>query len=331
MRDSEANIGSKRRPRVISDDIGVFYGTRSVSQMLRQGQLTLPAGTVATKPKYKERGATLCACQINISTDWIDRFLSDMADLRLNYVLLEMKLKPEEDNTKKAATWSYYTRDDVKKFVKKANNYGIDVIPEINSPGHMNVWLENYPEYQLADNSGRKDPNKLDISNPEAVKFYKTLIDEYDGVFTTKYWHMGADEYMIGTSFDNYSKLKTFAEKQYGAGATPNDAFTGFINDIDKYVKAKGQAAAHLERRHRQHQERLPEQGHRHRILVWCRPQAAGARPGRIHVDERDPGPVLVPFGASVCTRSTPQDCTTTTGTSEPLTADDRSTRTTTN
>ena len=208
--------------------------------MLRQGQLTLPAGTVATKPKYKERGATLCACQINISTDWIDRFLSDMADLRLNYVLLEMKLKPEENNTKKAATWSYYTRDDVKKFVEKANNYGIDVIPEINSPGHMNIWLENYPEYQLADNSGRKDPNKLDISNPEAVKFYKTLIDEYDGVFTTKYWHMGADEYMIGSSFDNYSKLKTFAEERYGAGATPNDAFTGFINDIDKYVKAKG-------------------------------------------------------------------------------------------
>ncbi len=56
-----------------------------------------------------------------------------MADLRLNYVLLELKLKPEEDNTKKAATWSYYTRDDVKKFVKKANSYGIDVIPEINS------------------------------------------------------------------------------------------------------------------------------------------------------------------------------------------------------
>ena len=72
------------------------------------------------------------------------------------------------------------------------------------------------------------------------MKFYKTLIDEYDGVFTTKYWHMGADEYMIGTSFDNYGKLKTFAEERYGAGATSNDAFTGFINDIDEYVKAKG-------------------------------------------------------------------------------------------
>lgn len=234
------SIGPNGLEIVGATDVGVFYGTRSVSQMLRQGQLTLPAGTVATKPKYKERGATLCACQINISTDWIDRFLSDMADLRLNYVLLEMKLKPESSNTKKAATWSYYTRDDVRKFVEKANDYGIDVIQEINSPGHMNIWLENYPEYQLADNSGRKDPNKLDISNPEAVKFYKTLIDEYDGVFTTKYWHMGADEYMIGTSFDNYGKLKTFAEERYGAGATSNDAFTGFINDIDEYVKAKG-------------------------------------------------------------------------------------------
>ena len=91
------NIGSKGLEVIGATDIGVFYGTRSVSQMLRQGQLTLPAGTVATKPKYKERGATLCACQINISTDWIDRFLSDVADLRLNYVLLEMKLKPQEE------------------------------------------------------------------------------------------------------------------------------------------------------------------------------------------------------------------------------------------
>ena len=62
------NIGSKGLEVIGATDIGVFYGTRSVSQMLRQGQLTLPAGTVATKPKYKERGATLCACQINIST-----------------------------------------------------------------------------------------------------------------------------------------------------------------------------------------------------------------------------------------------------------------------
>lgn len=38
------NIGSKGLEVIGATDIGVFYGTRSVSQMLRQGQLTLPAG-----------------------------------------------------------------------------------------------------------------------------------------------------------------------------------------------------------------------------------------------------------------------------------------------
>lgn len=234
------SIGASGLQVIGATDIGVFYGTRAVSQLLRQGQLTLPAGEVTTVPKYKERGATLCACQINISTDWIDRFLEDMADNRLNYVLMEMKLKPESENTKKAETWSYYTRDDVKRFVQKAKHYGIEVIPEINSPGHMNVWLENYPEYQLEDKNGKKHSDQLDISNPEAVKFYETLIDEYDGVFDTDYWHMGADEYMIGSSFSNYPKLQEWAKQTYGENATPNDAFTAFINNINDYVKAKG-------------------------------------------------------------------------------------------
>ncbi|KAB7789581.1 family 20 glycosylhydrolase [Bifidobacterium leontopitheci] len=235
------DIGADGLKVIGATDTGVFYGTRSVSQLLRQGQLTLPAGSVTSKPAYKERGATLCACQINISTDWIDRFLSDMADLRLNYVLMEMKLKPGEENTKKAATWSYYTRDDVKKFVAKAKSYGIDVIPEINSPGHMNIWLENYPEYQLADKNGTKYPNMLDITNPAAVKFYETLIDEYDGVFDTDYWHMGADEYWLGTPGQSYfPAVSEYAAEKYGEGATLNDAFTGFINTINEYVRAKG-------------------------------------------------------------------------------------------
>ena len=52
------SIGPNGLEIVGATDVGVFYGTRSVSQMLRQGQLTLPAGTVATKPKYKERSTS---------------------------------------------------------------------------------------------------------------------------------------------------------------------------------------------------------------------------------------------------------------------------------
>ncbi|MEW6887067.1 family 20 glycosylhydrolase [Trueperella pyogenes] len=217
---------------------GAFWGTRTLSQMLRQN-LTLPAGSVTDKPAYAERGVTLCACQINFSTEWIDRFLNEMADLKLNSVLMEMKLK--SDKFPVANTFSYYSRDDVKKFVKKAEAYGIDVIPEINSPGHMNIWLENLPDFQLKNQSGKGNADRLDITNPEAVKFYKTLIDEYDGVFSTKYWHMGADEYMIASSYSNYPQLAQYAQKvTKNNSATGADAFTYFINDINSYVKTKG-------------------------------------------------------------------------------------------
>lgn len=217
---------------------GAFWGTRTLSQMLRQS-LTLPAGSVTDTPTYKERGVTLCACQINFSTEWIERFLNEMADLKLNSILMEMKLK--SDAYPAANTFSYYSREDVKAFVEKADSYGIDVIPEINSPGHMNIWLENLPQFQLKDQAGNGSVDRLDITNPQAVEFYKTLIDEYDGVFSTNYWHMGADEYLMGASYATYPQLARYAREVTGnSQATGADAFTYFINDINSYVKAKG-------------------------------------------------------------------------------------------
>ncbi|MDO5737237.1 MAG: family 20 glycosylhydrolase, partial [Propionibacteriaceae bacterium] len=218
-----------------ADKRGAFYGTRSVSQLLRQ-QLTLPAGSVIDMPKYEQRGVTLCACVINIQPDFIDRLLADMSDLKLNHLLLEMKLETDDVRNN---FWSYYTKDDVSDLVAKAGTYGIDVIPEINSPGHMGIWLKNRPDLQLKNNAGNRSSSQLDISHPDAFAFYTHLIDQYSDVFTTDYWHMGADEYMIGTSFSNYNDLTAWAKAEYGATATIGDAFIAFINQVNAYVKAK--------------------------------------------------------------------------------------------
>lgn len=239
----ELNIGEGGLQVTGKTDAGVFYGTRAVSQLLRQEergelQLTLPAGQVVSVPEYSERGAILCACQINISPEWIDQFLADLADLRINQVLMEMKVK--SDNYPDTNTWSYYTKEDVAKFVEKANELNIDVIPEINSPGHMNIWLENAPQYQLTSRSGVHKPDMLDISNPEARQFVKDIIAEYDDVFTSDYWHMGADEYTIGTSYDEFPQLGEYARETFGPDATPDDAFNAFINEINDYVQSKG-------------------------------------------------------------------------------------------
>ncbi len=216
-----------------ADVRGAFHATRSLSQMLRQ-QLTLPVGRSVDVPKYKERGVTLCAGVINISTGFIDRLLSDMADLKLNHLLLELKMETDDPRHN---FWSFYTKQDVARLVAKGVALGIDVIPEINSPGHMGVWLRHRPDMQLVNNEGVASPQQLDISHPQAFALYTSLMEQYTDVFASEYWHMGADEYMIDTSFANYDALSRWAGETYGRGATIGDAFIGFINRVNEYVK----------------------------------------------------------------------------------------------
>ena len=151
-----------------------------------------------------------------------------------------MEMKVKSDTYPDTNTWSYYTKEDVARFVEKADDLNIDVIPEINSPGHMNIWLENAPQYQLVSKSGQHKPDMLDISNPEARQFVKDIISEYDDVFTSDYWHMGADEYTIGTSYSEFPQLGEYARETFGDGATADDAFIAFVNEINDFVNEKG-------------------------------------------------------------------------------------------
>lgn len=223
-----------------ADAAGVFNGTRTVLQMLTQ-QDTLPRGSVIDVPEYAERGVTVCACVINISPEFIDRLIEDMAFLKLNTMLIELKVKV--DGYPQTNTWSYYTKDDVRALVEKAERYGIDVIPEINSPGHMEIWLENMPELQLTNEStGAKDEVRMDITKDASFDFYTDLIDEYFEVFETDYWHMGVDEYMLGSGYANYPQIKRFAEQEFGVGATEDDVVAWYVNKINDYVKSKGKS-----------------------------------------------------------------------------------------
>ncbi|MBP1327514.1 hexosaminidase [Leucobacter exalbidus] len=219
---------------------GVFYGTRTLVQMLMQ-QTVLPGGSTVDVPEYEERGVTVCACVINISPEFIDRLITEMSFLKLNTLMVELKVKI--DKYPQTNTWSYYTKDDVRRLVERAEARGITVIPEINSPGHMEIWLENMPELQLTNPAnGRKDEVRLDITQDAAFEFYTDLMDEYAEVFTAPYWHLGVDEYMLGSGYANYPQIRQFAEAKFGAGATENDVVAWYVNRINDYVKERGKS-----------------------------------------------------------------------------------------
>ncbi len=216
-------------------DDGAFYGTRTVLQMLSDGA-TLPRGRTVDQPAYPERGVGVCACYIHVSMEWFERLMRDMAHLKLNQLWIEAKVA--SDDYPKTRFWGYYTRDEVRQLSAMARKYHITLVPEINSPGHMDPYLENHPELQLTDSAGERSPSRLDITEQAAFDFYTGLLDEALTVWDTPYWHMGADEYMLGSQYANYPQIAAYAEERFGPDAVPQDAFVDFVNRINAHVRA---------------------------------------------------------------------------------------------
>jgi hexosaminidase len=218
-------------------ETGAFYGTRTLLQLLAQGD-RVPAGRTVDVPRYQERGVGVCACYIHVSLPWLENLVREMAYHKLNQLLLELKVK--SDAHPEANTWGYYTKDEIRRLVALGDKYHVEIIPEINSPGHMDPWIENRPDLQLTDSDGAKQPSRLDITRPEAFDYYASLIDEYAQVFTSTSWHMGADEYMLGSDFAKYPQVLRYAQDRYGPDATPQDAFIDFVNRVHAHAAAKG-------------------------------------------------------------------------------------------
>src|SRR5690606_27523836 len=92
------------------------------------------------------------------------------------------------------------------------------------------------------ESTGAKDEVRMDITKDASFDFYTDLIDEYFEVFETDYWHMGVDEYMLGSGYANYPQIKRFAEQEFGVGATEDDVVAWYVNKINDYVQSKGKS-----------------------------------------------------------------------------------------
>ncbi|MFJ2770327.1 family 20 glycosylhydrolase [Streptomyces sp. NPDC087300] len=220
-----------------ASEAGAFYGTRTLLQLLDRSA-EVPAGRTVDVPRYEERGVGVCACYINISLPWLENLVRDMAYRKQNQLLLELKVKSEAHP--EANSWGYYTKSELRRLVALGEKYHVTIVPEINSPGHMDPWLEKRPDLQLTDSDGTPQPARLDVTKDAAFDYYTSLVDEYAEVFPATSWHMGADEYMLGSDFAKYPHVLEYARKKYGAHATPQDAFIDFVNRVHAYAGTKG-------------------------------------------------------------------------------------------
>lgn len=277
-----------------SDADGLFYGCRFVEQALLTGTGFSKANGVTVKPDYTERAFFLDCGRKYYSPDWIKDMIREISWSNMNAIYIhfseEMGFRLESktypwlaggDNTLciggasygvAADNGKYITQDEMREIAAVAKLYHVEIIPSLDSPGHMNYAVKkynakygtdigNYYHYNgntaIVQGSGPEAAQKnysrgIDISNKDAVTFAKNLYKEYAAFFKelgcTKF-DIGGDELLgWGASLASVSKWKqldhwkTYAQQRSGnnSEAVAYDAFMYYMNDIYDLVKGYG-------------------------------------------------------------------------------------------
>lgn len=168
----------------------------------------------------------------------------------------------------------YITQEQMKTIVRHAISHGVKVIPSFDSPGHMNYIVKKYNEHYGTDianyfhkgdrisivqgSSINKERAQLDysrgidISNPTAVAFVKSLLHEYGQFFRElgcTSFDIGGDELLgFGETIDdsvskwqNLEHWERHARVLTGDGrAVAYDAFILYMNEICAMLRAMG-------------------------------------------------------------------------------------------
>ena len=263
---------------------GFFYGLTSLKKMLpaciaagvKDEKVTtyeLPLVQITDKPRFPYRGFMLDVARHFFSVQEVKKMLDVMAIYKLNKFHFhltedqgwrwEVKKYPKltkvgavASNTyvtsmEHGAYWTnqqygpyFYTREELKEIVAYAASKHIEVIPEIDMPGHFSAAMAAYPEFSCnpdgehrVETWGGVFTDVLNVANPKAVRFVKDILDELMAIFPSKNIHIGGDECPTTAWEHNaecqamYKKLNLTSYRQLQ---------THFIAEITDYLKSKG-------------------------------------------------------------------------------------------
>ena len=233
------HVSSKGVKIVGGTPAAVFYGLQSLRQVVLNAKhkgvkVAIDCMTVKDKPHFGYRGGMLDVCRHFFNVEEVKKFIDILAMHKLNRFhwhltedqgwRIEIKSHPEltkigsvrketavyNTNPKSGRTQvvgydgkpygGFFTQDEVRDIVRYAAERYIEVIPEIDMPGHMVAALATYPElgctkgpYEVRKTWGiAKDV--LCAGRETTYAFIEDVLDEVVALFPSKYIHIGGDE-----------------------------------------------------------------------------------------------------------------------------------------
>lgn len=248
----ETELGDQGYRMEISDrvtisartDDGVFYGTRTLLQLLTQGS-SIRGGVARDWPDYPQRGLMVDVGRQYFSVPWLEKHFRDLAYLKYNFFHFHFSdnfgFRLESERHPEIVSEQHYTKAEIRALIELARKYHITIVPEIDVPGHLDAVLASHPELLLTNSEGKQQTGDLDLANEAAYTFVRDLLEEYIPLFPGPYWHLGADEYLLHNgNYEDYPQLEAEAKRRYGPQATSKDIYLGFVNWAHELVQAHG-------------------------------------------------------------------------------------------
>lgn len=133
----------------------------------------------------------------------------------------------------------FYTREDLAEIIAYATSHFIEIIPEIDMPGHMSAAIRAYPQLSCTGSAGwgTEFSNPVCPCNSEVFDLTFQIWDEVCDLFPSKYVHIGADEVEKAT-WKASQECTDFMKANSLINTTQIQSF--FVEKLQKHLEEKG-------------------------------------------------------------------------------------------
>ena len=217
------------------------------------------------KPRFSHRAVMIDPARHFLPVEDVKFFIDQMARFKFNILQMhltddqgwriEIKSHPKltqigafrNNGYTPSPDNGYYTHQDIKELIAYAAERNIEIIPELDIPGHSVAILKAYPELGCAfrhshvKDLGNTTNMMLCAHNEDVYTIYEDIIKEVAMLFPSKSIHLGGDEAAVK---DNWAKCEDCLAMMQNAGyEKPSQLMIPFFSRMLDIVRKNGKEA----------------------------------------------------------------------------------------
>jgi hexosaminidase len=275
---------------------GLFYGIQTLYQLLPKEiesksvakgvQWSIPYAQITDTPRFAWRGQMFDVARHFFSKEDVKKFIDDMVEYKYNILHFHLtddegwriEIKSYPNLTKKGAfnvkkegrftTFSkpepneprtyggFYTQEDIKELVKYGQERFVNIVPEIDVPGHSMAAVASYPELSCTPGADKYEvisgepfidwshghpealqDNTLCPANENVYTFLDKVMGEVASLFPYDYIHMGGDE-CPKNYWDKNPEILALRAREGLKNSQEVQAY--FVRRLEKIISGKG-------------------------------------------------------------------------------------------